>query len=285
MIVAGSSVAVADLGRDAAHGVDDLGPAAVVDRQAHAEARIARTQANGLVEFPHRAFGQPFAAADPGHPGIAGHDLRPLFHEVPLEQLQEKIEFLGRAFPVFAGKAIKRDLLDAQPVALFRHPADAGGALAMSFDARQAPLPGPAPVAIHDDGDVPRQTIGRNVRKFGRCCGQAWHGSGERRGERGPGGAAALRLPPSAFRPPFSSSPQSLIPDPFRKYRLLAVRTDRNHFHRPAQQLAEAIEILPARCRANRPGDARRGFPSASRAASHTPAPRAADRRRGWESR
>ena len=50
---------------------------------------------------------------------------------------------------------------------------------AMPFDPRQAPLPRPAPVAVHDDGDVPRQPLPRNVGQFGGYVGWSRHVSGQ----------------------------------------------------------------------------------------------------------
>ena len=124
-MAAGSSSAAADLVGNAAHRVDQLRPAAVVDRQAHAQARVAAAQADRLVERRDRLFRQPLAAADPLHADVVLHDPRPLFDQVLLEQLQEEIEFLGRPLPVLAGEAIERDLLDAQPGTLLGHAADA----------------------------------------------------------------------------------------------------------------------------------------------------------------
>ena len=123
----------------------------------------------------HRLFRQPFAPADPLHPDVVLHDPRPLFDQVLLEQLQEEIEFLGRPLPVLAGEAIERDLLDAQPGTFLGHAADAGHAAAMSFDPRQAPPAGPTPVAVHDDGDVPRQPLPREVGQFGGYIGGSRH--------------------------------------------------------------------------------------------------------------
>src|SRR5205807_2530291 len=73
------------------------------------------------------------------------------------EQRHEKIEFVLRPFPVFAAEAVQRKLADDEPAALLDGGADALNAAGVALDARQAALPGPAAVAVHDYGDVRRQ--------------------------------------------------------------------------------------------------------------------------------
>ena len=52
---------------------------------------------------------------------------------------------------------------NAQPGTLFGDAADDARAAAVAFDPRQPLAVGPAAVAVHDDGDVPRHLLGRHV--------------------------------------------------------------------------------------------------------------------------
>ena len=98
----------------------------------------------------------------------------PLLDHVLLQEVHEEVELLLRPLPVLAGKAIERELLDAQPGRFLGDAADARDAAAVPLDARQAALPGPTPVAVHDDGDVPRHLFPRHVGQFaGRCSRRA----------------------------------------------------------------------------------------------------------------
>src|SRR5439155_21899490 len=85
------------------------------------------------------------------------HDLRAFPDQILAEQGHEKIELLTRAFPVFAAQAEKSELADAQPATFLHRGANALDTAAMALDPRQAALPRPAAVAVHDDGNVPRQ--------------------------------------------------------------------------------------------------------------------------------
>ena len=68
-------------------------------------------------------------------------------------RMSASISAFGRV-PVFGGKGIEREELDAGFLAGFDAFADGLGAGAVAGDARQAAVLGPAAVAIHDDGDV-----------------------------------------------------------------------------------------------------------------------------------
>jgi hypothetical protein len=45
----------------------------------------------------------------------------------------------------------------------------------MTLDAREMALPGPAPVAVHDDGDVARQPIGMDLSGEIRLDASRWN--------------------------------------------------------------------------------------------------------------
>ena len=83
--------------------------------------------------------------------------------QVPLEQHHQRADFGGRTLPVLDRERVERQHFEPEPrrgLDDVAHRVDAG---AMPLDARQVPLPGPAAVAVHDDGDVARQAIGMNL--------------------------------------------------------------------------------------------------------------------------
>src|SRR5262249_39692228 len=144
---------------DPAHRVHQLRPAAVVDGQAKPHARVRLAEADVLVDLGQHLGRQSLAPADGAEADVPLHDLFALREEILVEEGHEEIELALRSFPVFGGETVERQLPDAEPAAFFDGGADAADALAMSLDARQVALPGPAAVAVHDDGDMARQAV------------------------------------------------------------------------------------------------------------------------------
>src|SRR5262249_55042525 len=81
----------------------------------------------------------------------------------------EEIEFCLGPFPVLRAETVERELPDAEPATFLDGRPNAVDAAAMSLDARQTALARPAAVAVHDDGDMARQTRGVEA-----CSGQAF---------------------------------------------------------------------------------------------------------------
>ena len=158
----------------ASRGLDNLGAGTVVDRQAELHPVVAGRQFGGPVEGGERLRGEPFTAPDHRQPDALLHEEPPLLDDILLEEAHQEGELGLRAPPVLAREAIERELLDAEADALLGRPADTRHAAAVPLDARQAAVPCPTAVAVHDDGDMPRRGIGA------------------RRG-RGAGGGADLR--------------------------------------------------------------------------------------------
>src|SRR5207244_1210664 len=125
--------------------------------------------------------GQARPPADGREADVLLHDLGPLVAEVLAEQRHQEVELRLWPLQFFDAEAVERELADAEPAALLDGRANALDAAAVALDARQAALPGPAAVAVHDNGDVPRQPLrgeaGRGealqgVRGEARGCGQ-----------------------------------------------------------------------------------------------------------------
>src|SRR5262249_1697233 len=89
-----------------------------------------------------------------GEADVLLHDLLPLLDQVLFEERHEEVELGLRALPVLAAETVERELPDPEPAALLDGRAHADHAARVPFDARQPPLPRPAAVAVHDDGDV-----------------------------------------------------------------------------------------------------------------------------------
>src|SRR6266478_5219187 len=84
--------------------------------------------------------------------------LRRMFSSISLRTLAGSSE--RRAFPVFDAEAVQGELAEAEATAFLDGAAHTLDAAAVALDARQAALLRPAAVAVHDDGDVPRQPLG-----------------------------------------------------------------------------------------------------------------------------
>ena len=98
-------------------------------------------------------------AADDAKPDVVAEQRVQLEPQVALEQRHQRRDFHRRALPVLDRERVERQDLDAEtrrPLDDVAHRIDAG---AVALDARQVPLRRPAAVAVHDHGDMPRQTV------------------------------------------------------------------------------------------------------------------------------
>ena len=98
-------------------------------------------------------------AADDAELDVVLEQRAELEADVALQQHHQRVDFGARPLPVLDRKRVQREHLDAEPRRALddvAHGVDAG---AVAFDARQMALRRPAPVAVHDDGDVRRQLV------------------------------------------------------------------------------------------------------------------------------
>ena len=99
-------------------------------------------------------------AADVANADIVVHHALHVALEIALQQPHQEVDFGTRATQV----VLERESIQRQPRqpdarSRLRHQLHAFGALLMSQKALQRPVPGPAAVAIHDDGDVLGQAL------------------------------------------------------------------------------------------------------------------------------
>ncbi len=105
----------------------------------------------------------PRAAADDLDHHVLLHDRAAFFDHVLFEQMHQEIEFLGRAFPVLAGQAVQRQLLHPQPRTFLHGSPDARHSTPVPFNPWQILALCPAPVAVHNDGNMPGALLARHV--------------------------------------------------------------------------------------------------------------------------
>ena len=101
---------------------------------------------------------------------------RQLAHERGGEQMHEEVDLVLRALPVLRGERIAGEHVDAEPHAGRDRLAQALDAGDVALAALEALARGPAAVAVHDDGDVTRETVEVDVGKrhvLGRV-GKVW---------------------------------------------------------------------------------------------------------------
>ena len=155
--------AVAGVAGQRPGGVDDLLTAAVVEGQNEGHPGAARRRRLALGERREDRGGHALVAADAAEADAVLEQRRTLRGEVLAAEEHERVDLLRGTFPVLAREGVERERLDAEPGALGHDPANALGALAMTEHPWHAALRGPAPVAIHDHGDVAGES--RRVRR------------------------------------------------------------------------------------------------------------------------
>ena len=143
------------LGHDGADGVDDLGPAAVVEGHGHDHPAVVPGELDRLVHAPEHPPGHPPVAA----PGEADLDsllveLVAPAHEQRLVEPHEVAHLVGRAAPVLGREGVEGDPLDADLEGAVHHIEQSGLARGVPLRPRQPARARPATVPIHDTGDV-----------------------------------------------------------------------------------------------------------------------------------
>src|SRR5690606_12049206 len=132
-------------------------------RQAKLHTLMIARHFDGLIHLAQYTGRYPFTATNHAQTNIFIAQGVALFDHVLLEQVHEKVEFMLRAFPVFARKTVERKLADVQACGLFGGSTNRSDAMTVTFDARQPLALRPTTVAIHDNGDVARAFFQRYV--------------------------------------------------------------------------------------------------------------------------
>ena len=157
---------------DAADGIHDFNPAAVAQRHHQRQAVVLGKRRDGFLEMLLHIFRQPVNLADDFEVDIALVQLRRFGLEVVDEIFHQRVHLVLGPVPILGGKRVEREILDAELARRADDFARRIRAAPVPLHARQSVLLGPAPVAIHDDGDVLRQ---RRAGLGAQRCGGGTH--------------------------------------------------------------------------------------------------------------
>jgi hypothetical protein len=141
-------------GEDGVHGIDNFGAATVVEGDGENHAGVFGGGFDGLAGVCLDGVWQLFWTTEKAHADIVFLEQRHFFAEVFAKELHEEFDFCLWAAPVVDGKSVKGESFDVQARAGFDGHAGGLRTGAVSGDAGEMTLLGPAAVAIHDDGDM-----------------------------------------------------------------------------------------------------------------------------------
>src|SRR5688572_5777250 len=138
----------------ATRGVDDLSPAAVIERDIEQHAGILRRPMLGIEQLGLDVGRQRVGSADDVEADVVAQQRVELQTQVALEQHHQGADLGRRPLPVFDGEGVEGEHLEAETSRGLHHVAHRIDAGAMALHARQMTLAGPAAIAVHDDGNV-----------------------------------------------------------------------------------------------------------------------------------
>ena len=147
------------LGQNGVHGIHDFRAAAVVQRDTEDHALVSGGSFHGVAHVVLHAFGKFVRAAQKPHADIVFLNQRHFPAQILAQQLHEKVDFRFWTPPVLDRERVERERLDLQARASFNRRARRLCAGAVARHAWQMPLLRPAPIAVHDDGHMPRQAL------------------------------------------------------------------------------------------------------------------------------
>ena len=158
--VVGLQLTTAHPPRDGPRGPRDLFPAAVADGQDDRHAGVPLGRLDGRPEPLADRRRQAAEAPHREQTDLMLHHLAELAGEITAEKRHQPIHLPRRPRPVLGREGVEREVGDAELAARLHDRPHRLLPCPVTVEARQATLLGPAAVAIHDDGDVPRK-LGR----------------------------------------------------------------------------------------------------------------------------
>jgi hypothetical protein len=153
----------------ATRGVDQIGPAAIVEGDLKHEPVVVGGLALGLFDDGGDVGRQSVAAAENAQAHARLLQPRQITGHIGPHQPHQVRDLLGRTAPVLGREAEDGQALDAEIGRGLDRALQRLDPLAMSHGARQAPGARPAAVAVHDDGDM-AWSIGTRARRRGAVC-------------------------------------------------------------------------------------------------------------------
>jgi hypothetical protein len=159
-----------NVGGNARSGAGDLIAGAVVEGDDEIERGIGLGELDGVVDQPQDIAVEAVAGAD--HPDLDAVlvQIGEVAPDEAAHQAKQVVDLLARAPPILRGEAEEGEMGDAELERCLDRAADALHPLPVTLGARKPPLSGPTTVAIHDDGNMPRD------RQIGHGPGEFVHG-------------------------------------------------------------------------------------------------------------
>jgi len=140
---------------EALHGIDQLGPAPVVERHGEGQAAVAPGHLLGVVYQANESpWHPPVASADEPDAHVSLMHLVATVDEDLLVEPEQELNLVGRSSPVLGGERVHREPPDTQVVGSLENVEERLLAGGVALRAGQAPLLGPTAVAVHDACDV-----------------------------------------------------------------------------------------------------------------------------------
>lgn len=153
-LVEPGAIAIATIAHNAGGGRRDRLPRRVVDRDSQQQPLAARGGALGPLDRGHQALFEAVASADHVDPHVVGDTARGLGGEIAVEQLHQSRHLFGRPLPVVGREREKGEHVDPLPRRRLHRAAHGARPGPVSGRPRQTAPPGPAAVAVEDDGHV-----------------------------------------------------------------------------------------------------------------------------------
>ena len=150
-----TALTVSDLLRKGPGCPDDLVPAAVVQAEIDLDLVVG---AGAFLRLPAQLLqvrGQLAQVAEEAEADVVLLHIRQSFLQIAAQQTHDAGHLLSAALPVFRGEGVDRQVLDAQGAAVIGDFAEGFRTGGMAGGPGQAPVLGPAAIAVHDDGNVP----------------------------------------------------------------------------------------------------------------------------------
>ena len=144
-------------------GPENLVPSAIIQADIHLTAVVPLGDASGLLTQVPELLGQRREVPEKLHLHLVPFHLSDGLQQVLLQQAHDGAHLILRPLPVFRGKGIDRQILQADLLAVGGDGAESLRPGGMSRRTGQPPLFGPPAISIHDNGDMPGQVLKVNL--------------------------------------------------------------------------------------------------------------------------
>ena len=149
------------------HGVGDLGPTAVVHAEVESQAGVVAGEVLGDLELVDDRPPQPRASTDPPHPDAPLVQLVAAPSDHVAVEAHEEADLVRGAPPVLGRERVRRQVGHADLDRPGHDVEQRGLAGLVALRPGQSAGVGPTAVAVHDDGHVLREELGRDRRGSG----------------------------------------------------------------------------------------------------------------------